>query len=155
MEGPCAMGEDDRDEAACATDGFVRNDADKAKGSRARFPLSCAFKCAWDGVAYAVCSQRNMRIHLAVAAVAAALGFALRIDGPSWAAVLVCIGSVIAAELVNTAVESVVDLVSPEYHELARRAKDCAAGAVLVLSLAAVAVALVVYLPPAWALLTS
>ena len=61
MEGPCAMGEDDRDEAACATDGFVRNDADKAKGSRARFPLSCAFKCAWDGVAYAVRSQRNMR----------------------------------------------------------------------------------------------
>ncbi|OUO91507.1 diacylglycerol kinase [Gordonibacter sp. An230] len=149
------MDEEERRRAARTASGFVRNDEDKASGSRARFPLTRAFGCAWSGVVYAARSQRNMKIHLVVAAAAVVLGCALRIDGPSWAAVLVCVGSVIAAELANTAVESVVDLVSPEYHELARRAKDCAAGAVLVLSLAAVAVACAVYLPPILAILTS
>ena len=108
----------------------MRNDADK--GARSRFSLVCAFRCAWDGIVYAVRTQRNMKIHLGIAVLAVALGFALRIDGASWAAVILCIAAVFAAECVNTAIESVVDLVSPEYHELARRAKDCAAGAVLV-----------------------
>ena len=58
-----------------------------------------------------------------------------------------------AAECVNTAIESVVDLVSPDYHELARRAKDCAAGAVLIFALVSVVVAVVVYGPRAWLLL--
>ena len=52
----------------------------------------------------------------------------------------------------NTAIESVVDLVSPEYHELARRAKDCGAGAVLVFAVVALVVAAVVFGPRAWAL---
>ena len=78
-----------------------------------------------------------MKIHLGIAVLAVALGFALRIDGASWAAVILCIAAVFAAECVNTAIESVVDLVSPEYHELARRAKDCGAGAVLVFAVVA------------------
>ncbi len=66
-----------------------------------------------------------------MAVVAIALGFGLRIDTPSWLAVIVCIGMMFALETVNTAIEAVVDLASPGYHELARRAKDCAAGAAL------------------------
>ncbi|RDB62334.1 diacylglycerol kinase [Gordonibacter sp. 28C] len=146
--------EDDEDErgesARCGGSGFVRNDADK--GARSRFPLVCAFRCAWDGIAYAVRTQRNMKIHLVIAVLAVALGFAFGIDTASWAAVILCIAAVFAAECVNTAVESVVDLVSPEYHELARRAKDCAAGAVLIFAAVAVVVACVVFIPPAWAL---
>ncbi|WP_080797335.1 diacylglycerol kinase family protein [Arabiibacter massiliensis] len=134
-----------------AEEGFVRNKA--AKESRARFPLVSAFKCAWDGIAYAVRTQRNMKIHLVIAVAAVALGFAFGIDGASWAAVILCIAAVFAAECVNTAVESVVDLVSPEYHELARRAKDTAAGAVLIFAVVALVVAAVVFGPPAWALL--
>ena len=132
-----------RDEPPCCGEGFVRNDADK--GARSRFSLVCAFRCAWDGIAYAVRTQRNMKIHLGIAVLAVALGFALRIDGASWAAVILCIAAVFAAE-------SVVDLVSPEYHELARRAKDCGAGAVLVFAIVALVVAAVVFGPRAWAL---
>ena len=139
------------EKACCGEEGFVRNRA--SKESRARFSLICAFSCAWGGIAYAVRTQRNMKIHLGVAVLAIALGFGLSIDSASWAAIILCIAGVFAAECLNTALESVVDLVSPGYHELARRAKDCAAGAVLVFALAAVAVALVVFVPRAIALI--
>lgn len=145
-EGPEA-----RSEPGFGEEGFVRNEA--AKASHSRFPLVRAFKCAWDGIAYAVSTQRNMKIHLAIAAAAVVLGFAFGIDAASWAAVILCIAAVFAAECVNTAIESVVDLVSPEYHDLARRAKDCGAGAVLIFAVVALVVAAVVFGPPAWALL--
>ena len=63
----------------------------------------------------------------------------------SWAIVLVCCGMVIAAELLNTAIETVVDLVSPEFHPLAGQAKDIAAAASWVLSLTAAVVGVIVY----------
>lgn len=153
-----AIGEDGMDQldgspdgARCDVDGFVRNEADKAQGSR--FSLGRAFTCAWDGISYAVRTQRNMKIHLVLAVAAVVLGFALSIDAASWTAIALCIGLVFAAECMNTALESAVDLVSPDYHELARRAKDCAAGAVLLLALAAVAVACIVFVPRIAALL--
>lgn len=134
-----------------STDGFVRNETDKAGGSR--FSLVHAFGCAGSGVLYALRTQRNMKIHGAVAVIAIVLGIAFAIDAASWLAIIICIALVFAAECLNTALESVVDLVSPGYHELARRAKDCAAGAVFICALAAVLVAAVVFIPPIWALL--
>ncbi len=128
-------------------DSFVRNHAHK--GLKERFSLLKAFSCAWSGFAYVVKTQRNMKIHLIAALGAIALGLFLQIEGYSWAAVVLCITAVFAAECFNTALESVVDLVSPDYHELAKRAKDCSAAAVLVFSLAAIAVAFVVYIPAA------
>ncbi|HIW75237.1 MULTISPECIES: diacylglycerol kinase family protein [Gordonibacter] len=158
MDASNAMDDEERSAAGGGSDtqpeapaGFVRNE--QAKEARARFSLIRAFKCAFDGIAYVVRTQRNMKIHLVIAVVAVALGLALGIDGASWAAVILCIAAVFAAECVNTAIESVVDLVSPDYHELARRAKDCAAGAVLIFALVSVVVAVVVYGPRAWLLL--
>ncbi len=139
MHGPRAS------DGMAAADGFVRNDADKH--ANAAFSLVRAFGCAGSGIAYAFRTQRNMRIHALVAVAALVLGVALRIDTTSWAVIIVCIAVVFAAECVNTAVESVVDLVSPEYAELAGRAKDCAAGAVLVCALGALGVAAFVFLP--------
>lgn len=152
-----AMDEDDRTEGSVPPeDGarggrFVRNRADK--DSRARFSLGRAFSCAWEGLVYATRTQRNMKIHFAVGAAAVVLGIALGIDAPSWAAIAICIAVVLAAECLNTALESVVDLVSPGYAELAKRAKDCAAGAVLVCALGAVTVAVAVFVPRLMALL--
>ena len=144
MNATDAMGEGDRKEGNPspedgAADGvrFVRNRADK--DSRARFSLGRAFSCAWEGVVYTARTQRNMKIHFAVGAAAVLLGAAL--------AIVICIVLVLAAECLNTAVESVVDLVSPDYAELAKHAKDCAAGAVLVCALGAVAVAAAVFVP--------
>lgn len=129
---------------------FVRNAKDKMKGER--FSLARAFSCAAHGISHAFATQRNMKIHAVVALLAIVLGVVLHIEAWGWAAIAVCIGLVFAFECMNTAIEAVVDLVSPAYSELAKHAKDCAAGAVLVCALGAVVVAAIVFIPPAMAL---
>lgn len=128
-------------------DGFTRTAGDDRTRGATRFPIGRAFSCAWAGIRYAFSTQRNLKIHLCFAVAACVLGFALRISEAGWLAVVVCIALVMALELVNTAVESVVDLVSPEWNLLAKRAKDCAAGAVYLAAFASVVVAAIVFLP--------
>ena len=89
---------------------------------------------ALQGFRYTLATERNIRVMLGGAAFAVVMGLVLQLDLVSWAIVLLCIGCVLAAELMNTAIETVVDLVSPEYHPLAGHAKDIAAAAVYVLS---------------------
>lgn len=93
-----------------------------------------SFGFALQGFRYTLATERNIRVMLGGAAFAVVMGFVLQLDLVSWAIVLLCIGCVLAAELMNTAIETVVDLVSPEYHPLAGHAKDIAAAAVYVLS---------------------
>lgn len=126
---------------------FTRSADESRDAGAARFPLAKAFSCAWAGISYAFTSQRNLKIHLAFALLAVVLGFALRIDQAGWLAVVLCIALVMSLEIVNTAIESVVDLVSPEWHILAKRAKDCAAGAVYLAAFASLAVAAIVFVP--------
>ncbi len=104
-----------------------------------------SFAYAIDGFLYAVRSQRNMRIHVFVAVCALLAGLLLQLHALEWGIIILCIGLVLSAECMNTALEALVDLVSPERHELAKRAKDCAAAAVLVLAVMAVVVGLIVY----------
>ena len=85
-----------------------------------------------------------MRIHLVLALAVVAVGAVLRFSLLAWAVVALAIGLVFAAELLNTAIEAVVDLVSPQQHPLAKRAKDVAAAAVLAASLAALTAGLLV-----------
>ena len=92
------------------------------------FKLSFLF--AVQGFRTAIQTERNIKVMLCGAVFAVTMGLALRINPIEWAIVLLCCGVVVAAELINTAIETVVDLVSPEYHPLAGRAKDIAAGAV-------------------------
>ena len=113
----------------------------------AKASLGRAFACAGKGILATIVRERNMKIHCAAAVCAVALGMVLSLDAASWCAVIICIGAVMAAECANTAIEAVVDLASPEHHELAGLAKDAAAGAVLVLAFASVVVACFVYLP--------
>lgn len=130
---------------------FVRNEQDKQEGKS--FSLVTAFACAFRGIGYTFLSQRNMKIYSAFIVVACLLGFALSIDRTSWFIIIVSIALVLAMECINTAIESIVDLASPSYHELARRAKDCAAGAVLVCSCMALIVAVVIFVPALYALI--
>jgi diacylglycerol kinase (ATP) len=102
---------------------------------------------AWAGIQQAYRSQANFRIE--VWAGAAALMVATLLRAPLAPVALAC-ALVLALELVNTAVEAVVDLASPELHRLARVAKDAAAGAVLVASAGALLVGLVTLVPPLW-----
>ena len=94
-----------------------------------------SFLFALQGFRTAISQERNIKVMLGGALFAVVLGLIVRLDPVSWAVVFVCCGVVLAAELVNTAVETVVDLVSPEFHPLAGRAKDIAAAASWVLSL--------------------
>lgn len=94
-----------------------------------------SFGFAIQGFLTAWRTERNIKIMVAAMVLAVVMGLVLSIDGTSWAVILVGGGAVMCAELMNTAIETVVDLVSPEYHPLAGRAKDIAAAAVYVLSL--------------------
>ncbi|MER3399737.1 MAG: diacylglycerol kinase [Thermoflexus sp.] len=106
------------------------------------------------GLGYALITQRNMRIHAAIALAATLLAAFLGFDPIRWALLGLTIGLVWAAELLNTALEAVVDLARPDPHPLARTAKDVAAAMVLVCALTAVGVGLALFGPPLWNALT-
>ncbi|WP_416676611.1 diacylglycerol kinase family protein [Egbenema bharatensis] len=111
--------------------------------------LFTSFRYAWAGVSYAFQTQRNFRIHLVVGIAAIILGITLELSRVEIAIIGLTIGAVLTMELLNTAIESVVDLtVRQTYHELAKIAKDCAAGAVLISAFAAIVVACSLLLPP-------
>ncbi|WP_375500740.1 diacylglycerol kinase family protein [uncultured Nostoc sp.] len=111
--------------------------------------LFVSFKYAWAGISYSFQTQRNFRIHVSVCAMAIALSVFLHLQAVEIAVIGVTSGLVLALELLNTAIESLVDLtVKQTYHDLAKIAKDCAAGAVLVSALVAVLVAGTLLLPP-------
>ncbi|MFB2895571.1 diacylglycerol kinase [Aerosakkonemataceae cyanobacterium BLCC-F50] len=115
--------------------------------------LLVSFKYAWAGLRYGFGTQRNFRIHVAIGILAISLGIFLHLSPVEMSLIGITIGLVLAMELINTAIESVVDLtVKQTYHELAKIAKDCAAGAVLVSALAAILVAGSLLLPPLFAL---
>lgn len=110
------------------------------------FSFKKSFLIAIQGLRIAIMTERNVRIMFAGGLFAIVMGLILRIDAISWACVLVCVGVVIVTELVNTAIETVVDLVSPEFHPLAGRAKDVAAAASWGMCLTSAIVGLIVYI---------
>lgn len=106
-----------------------------------------SFLHALSGVAAAVKGERNMRIHLIAVAVVVALGAWFGLARSEWVAIILCCAIVISLECMNTAVEAAVDLVSPEIRPLAKKAKDCAAGAVLVSAIGAAVVGSIIFAP--------
>ena len=122
-----------------------------------RFPAvlrrrAASFGYAFRGVAAAMRSEIHLQFHALATVLVLGLGFYFHLNSSEWALVALAVGLVWSLELLNTAVEAVVNLVSPEYHLLAGRAKDVAAGAVLVGAVAALAVGLLVFGPRVWAL---
>ncbi|AZK46842.1 diacylglycerol kinase family protein [Paenibacillus lentus] len=109
---------------------------------------SDTFRYAAEGIVSALRSERNMRIHLIATVIVLLAAMYFRLSGRDIAVLLIVIGLVIAAELINTAIESIVDLVSPEWHPLAKKAKDTAAGAVLVMAMVAVCVGCLLFYEP-------
>jgi diacylglycerol kinase len=107
---------------------------------------------ALDGIGYLFRTQRNAQIHAVAAALVFAAAWLFGISALEWLALLAAITVVIVAEGLNTAVEAVVDLVSPDYHQRARHAKDVAAGAVLLAAAGAAAIGALVFVPRMWQL---
>ncbi len=104
-----------------------------------------SFKYAGAGLIEVVRTQRNFRIHLCFTVGASLLAVWLRLDVYRWMALVLTIGSVLTAEIVNTAAETLVDLTSPDYHPLAKRVKDLAAAGVLMRAIGAVVVGLLIF----------
>ncbi len=114
--------------------------------------LIASFHFAFSGLWYALRTQRNMRIHVLIATLAIIVGILLRISAVEFAMVFVAIITVFIAEMFNTVIELTVDLASPEYHPLAKIAKDVSAGAVLLSAMLSVAIGLFVFVPHLWKL---
>lgn len=105
---------------------------------------------AWSGLVYTFRTQRNARWHVIGGLAAVALATWLQLDVVRWAILVLTIGAVGAGETINTTVEALVDLMSPEWHERAKVAKDVSAGAVLLLAITAIVVGLLILGPPMW-----
>ena len=106
-----------------------------------------SFLYAVRGIGKTLRTERNFRIMFICFLLSIAAGFFFRISSVEWAVVLLCCGIVLALEMVNTAIESLTNLITEEHHPLAEKAKDIAAGAVLVFCAAAFIIALIIFLP--------
>lgn len=105
------------------------------------------FGYAFSGIAYTFRTQLNFRFHLCAAALACLTGCFLKISEIEWILIFLVSGLVLCAEIINTALEVLVDLVSPGYHEKAGRVKDIAAASVLVAALVALLTGAMIFLP--------
>ena len=105
-----------------------------------------SFGYALQGIYVATREQLNIRIHFLAVAVVTMAGLFFHIMPYEWCLIVICFGMVLTAELINSAIENLVDLVSPDHHHLAGKVKDIAAGAVLVSAIATVIVSLFVFL---------
>lgn len=113
--------------------------------SRAR-----AFRYAFSGWRHVLLTQRNAWIHAVATVLVIGLGWWLGLPHRDWALIILAIAMVWTAEFVNTALEAVVDLASPQHHELARIGKDVGAAAVLIAAGSAAVIGLLILGPPLW-----
>jgi diacylglycerol kinase len=112
-----------------------------------------SFTAAIHGAWHVVRTQPNAWIELAALVVVAAAAWFFKVSAVEWALLAVCIFGVLALEAVNTAVEAVIDLVSPHYHPLAKIAKDAAAGAMVFAVIGSLCVGVAIFIPRLLALL--
>ncbi|MGN8771300.1 diacylglycerol kinase family protein [Paenibacillus barengoltzii] len=109
---------------------------------------SSSFRCALEGIVTSLKTERHLRFHCVAAVIVIAAAIALSLPARDVALLLLVIALVISLELVNTAIEAVVDLAAPEWHRLGKIAKDAAAGAVLVAAVVAVVIGILIFYQP-------
>ena len=109
-----------------------------------------SFGFAFKGIATLIRTQENAQIHLLAVIIVTILGFLLKISTNEWCFVIFAFSMVLASEAINTAIEFIIDLVSPDYHPLAGQAKDVAAAAVLFTALGAAIVGMIIFVPKLW-----
>lgn len=106
-----------------------------------------SFKYAIEGFISSFKTERNMKIHVLAMIIVIILGFILKLTKIEWCICIILVVLVISAELFNTAIETIVDMISPEKNEKAKLAKDISAAAVLILAIGAVIVGILIFLP--------
>ena len=126
-----------------------RDERKRQKGIK-KFLLSFTYPIK--GLKYAYRNEQNLAVDVGVALLVIIFGFIFKLNLTEWAILALTIGLVISCELINTAIEAVVDLVTEDYHPLAKVAKDTAAAAVFVFAIIAVIVGLIIFMPKLLAL---
>ena len=106
-----------------------------------------SFKVAFNGIKLLICEERNFQIHLFFAVLAIAACFFFGVTKSEWVTVLILIVLVLSAEAVNTCIEYLCNLVSPDYHPLVKKIKDISAGMVLMLAIVSVIVGCIMFVP--------
>ena len=114
-----------------------------------------SFRYAFQGWHHVLRTQQNVWIHSAIAFIVFVLALWLQLPARDWAVLVLTSAMVFAAEFLNTAIEAVVDLASPDKHPLAKIGKDVGAASVLVAALAAILIGLLILGPPLWVKLFS
>ncbi len=109
--------------------------------------LLASFYYAFSGIFYGFLTERNLKIHLLAAILTISMGCYLKISSIEWALVFFAIFLVIVAEFINTAIELTIDMITKNYHPLAKQAKNLAAGAVLLSAINAVIIGIIVFVP--------
>ena len=116
----------------------------KSKGKRT---FKGSVKNCLDGISYVTKNEKNFKREIALGIIALILSYILKIDKIEFIIILTMICLVLTAEIISTAIERTVDLVTKEYHELARIAKDVSAGSVLVTSTFALIIGIIIFMP--------
>ena len=110
-------------------------------------PVVKSFGYAFQGIFTCVKKERNMKIHVCATILVVIAGIVLKLSALEWCICLGLFGLVMALELVNTSVEAVVDMVTEEFHPLAKIAKDTAAGAVLIAAIMSAVIGFIIFIP--------
>lgn len=113
---------------------------------------SVSFKHALEGIWHTFRFHSNFRLHIAAAILVILLGVYFKINSTEWLILVFTFNMILVAEMINTAMESVVDLIISEHHVVAKNAKDVSAGMVLISSVAAVIIGLFIFLPKFYSL---
>ena len=106
-----------------------------------------SFAFALNGLRIVFQEQNNARIHVLIALIVIIAGILLKNSMGEWIAICLAIGMVLISEIFNSAIESVADFISPDYHPLIKKIKDLYAGAVLISAVSAIVIGIIVYLP--------
>ena len=109
--------------------------------------LISSFKYAFQGIQYAFTTQRNIKVHFAIGIIVLLLGIYLKLNLLEWCILFLTINMVITGEMINTALEKTIDLVTEEYRILAKIVKDVAAGAVLISDIFSVIIGILLFYP--------
>lgn len=106
-----------------------------------------SFRYAFEGIVTLVKDEHNSRIHIFAMVCVIIAGVLLHVSAAEWCVIVLCFGCVLTSEAMNSGIEALSDLVSPEYHPLVKKAKDVAAAGVLMMAMAAAAAGLIIFLP--------
>ena len=120
---------------------------DERKNEKGIKKLIKSFRYAYSGLRYAYKNEQSLAVDIGMALVVAIAGILFKVSITEWAILVITVGLVISLELLNTAIEAVIDLVTEKYHPIAKVAKDTSAAAVAVLAVVSVIEGLIIFLP--------